>query len=47
MNASVEVFGAGGFAAGGATDDLAAGDDVVALVSSTGTAANLCALGTL
>ena len=47
MNASVEVDGAGGVATRGATGVVAAGDDVVALVSSSGTAANLCVLGTL
>ena len=39
--ASVDVAGAGGVAAGGGTEAVAAGADVVALVSSTGTAADL------
>ena len=47
MNASVEVVGGGGVATGGGTDAMAAGADVVALVSLTGIAADLCALGTL
>jgi hypothetical protein len=47
MNASVEVVGAGGVATGGTTEAVAAGADVVALVSVTGIAADLCALGTL
>ena len=47
MKASVEVDGAGGVATGGATGVVAAGADVVALVSGTSTAADLCALGTL
>ena len=47
MKASVEVDGAGGVATGGATKAVAVGADVVALVSVTGTAADLCALGTL
>ena len=34
-------------AAGGGTGDVAAGADVVALVSVTGTVADLCPLGTL
>ncbi len=46
-NASVEVVGAGGVATGGATEVVAAGADVVALVSVTGTATYLCLLGTL
>ena len=46
-NASVEVVGAGGVATGGATEVVAAGADVVALVSVTGTAADLYLLGTL
>ena len=41
-NASVDVAGAGGVAAGvGGTDVVAAGAAVVALVSGTGTAADL------
>ena len=47
MNASVEVDGAGGVATGGGTDVVAVGADEVALVSATGTAADLCPLGTL
>ena len=47
MNASVEVVGAGGVATRGATNVVAAGADVVALVSVTGTATNLCPLATL
>ena len=47
MNASVEVVRTGGVATGGGTDDVAAGANVVALVSVTGTAADFCALGTL
>ena len=46
-NASVEVVGAGGVATGGATEAVAAGADVVALVSVIGIAADLCLLGTL
>ena len=42
-----EVWGTGGVAIGGATGALAVGADVVALVSLTGIAADLCALGTL
>ena len=45
-NASKEVVGAGGVATGGATEAMAAGADVVALVSVTGTATDLCLLGT-
>ena len=45
--ASVDVVGAGGVAAGGGTGAVAAGADVVALVSVTGTTADLCPLGTL
>ena len=45
--ASDEVAGAGGVAAGVGTGAVAAGADVVALVSVTGTAADLCPLGTL
>ena len=47
MNASVEVVEAGGVTTRGAGDDVAAGADVVALVSVTGTAEDLCPLGTL
>ena len=39
--ASVHVVGAGGVATGGGTEAVAAGAEVVALVSGTGTAANL------
>ena len=39
--ASIDVVGAGRVAAGGGTEAIAAGDDVVALVSGTGTAADL------
>ena len=39
--ASVDVVGAGGVAAGDGTEDVAAGADVVALVSAMGTAADL------
>ena len=46
-NASVEVVGAGGVATGGATEAVAAGAEVVDLVSVTGTVADLRALGTL
>ena len=45
--ASDEVAGAGGVAAGVGTGAVAAGADVVALVSVTSTAADLYALGTL
>ena len=45
--ASEEVCGAGGVATGGATGAVAIGAEVVALVSLAGTAADLCALGTL
>ena len=41
MNASVEVVGAGGVATRGGTNAVAAGADVVALVSVTGTAGDL------
>ena len=45
---SVDVAGAGGVAAGaGGTEAMAAGADEVSLVSVTGTAADLCPLGTL
>ena len=40
-NASNEVVGAGGVAAGGGTEAVAAGADDVALVSGTGNAADL------
>ena len=46
-NASEEVEGAGGVATGGATEVVAAGAEVVALVSVTGTTTDLCLLGTL
>ena len=46
-NTSEEVCGAGGVATGGATEAVAAGAEVVALVSLAGIAADLCALGTL
>ena len=46
MNASVEVDGASGVATGGATEAVAAGAEVVALVCVTGTTADLYALGT-
>ena len=46
-NASVEVVGAGGVATRGATEAVAAGADIVALVSVTGTAADHCLPGTL
>ena len=46
-NASLEVVGAGGVATGGATEVVAAGAEVVALVSVTSTAADLRPLGTL
>ena len=39
--ASIDVAGAGGVAAGGGTEAVAAGADEVALVSGTGTAADL------
>ena len=39
--ASVDVAGAGGVAAGGGTEVVAAGADVVALVSGTSTATDL------
>ena len=45
--ASDDVAGAGGVAAGGGTGAVAAGADDVALVSVTGTTADLCPLGTL
>ena len=46
-NASEEVCGAGGVATRGATEAVAAGAEVEALVSLAGTTAYLCALGTL
>ena len=39
--ASVDLVGASGVAAGGGTEVVAAGADVIALVSGTGTAADL------
>ena len=45
--ASIDVAGAAGVAGGGGTEAVAAGADVMALVSGTGTAADLCPLGTL
>ena len=48
MKASVDVAGAGGVAVGdGGTEVVVAGADVVALVSVTGTAIDLCPQGTL
>ena len=47
MKASVEVDGAGEVATGGETGAVAAGANVVALVSGTSTATDLYALGTL
>ena len=44
--ASVDVVGAGGVGAGGGTGAVAAGADVVALASKTGTAADLGPHGT-
>ena len=41
MNASVEVVGASGVATRGGTNAVAAGADVVALVSVTGTSEDL------
>ena len=46
-NASKEVVDAGGVATVGATEVVATGAEVVALISVTGTAADLCLLGTL
>ena len=46
-NASEEVEGASGVTTGGATEAVVAGAEVVALVSATGIAADLCLLGTL
>ena len=45
--ASVDVDGAGGVHAGAGGTEVVAGADEVALVSVTGTAADLCPLGTL
>ena len=45
--ASVDVAGAGGVAAGGGTEAVDAGADMVALVSETGTADDLGPHGTL
>ena len=45
--ASDEVVGADGVGARGGTGAVAAGADAVALVSVTGTATDLCPLGTL
>ena len=45
--ASVDVAGAGGVAAGAGGTEAVAGIDDAALVSGTGTAADLCPLGTL
>ena len=48
MKASADVAGASGVVVGaGGTEAMAAGADDVALVSGTGTAADLCPLGTL
>ena len=47
MKASVDLYGAGGVAAGAGGTEAVAGADEVALVSVTGTAADLCPLGTL
>ena len=44
--ASVDVVGADGVAVGGGTKAVAAGADVVALVSGIGTAVDLMPLGT-
>ena len=41
MKASVDVAGAGGVAAGGVTEAVAAGADEIALVFGTGTTADL------
>ena len=46
-NASAEVCGAGGVDTGGATVAVAGGAEMVVLESTTGTADDLCALGTL
>ena len=45
--ASVDVDGASGVATGAGCTEAVAGADDVALVSVTGTAADLCPLGTL
>ena len=45
--ASVDVAGAGGVAAGAGGTEVVAGADDVALVSGTGTAADIYPLGTL
>jgi hypothetical protein len=46
--ASADVCGAGGVETGGMTEVVAAGDEMVVLGSlTTGTAADLCAFGTL
>ena len=47
MNASEEDCGARGVATGGATEAVAAGAEVVALVSVTSTVVDLRLLGTL
>ena len=47
MNASEEDCGAGEVATGGATEVVAAGAEVVVLVSVIGTIVDLCLLGTL
>ena len=44
---SIDVAGAGGVGAGAGGTEVVAGVDDVALVSATGTAADLCPLGTL
>ena len=44
---SVDVDGAGGVGAGAGCTEAVAGADDVALVSRTGTTADLCPLGTL
>ena len=45
--ASVDEVGAGGVGAGAGGTEAVAGADEVALVSGTGTTADLCPLGTL
>ena len=47
MKASVDDVGAGGVGAGVGGTEAVAGENEVALVSGTGTTADLCALGTL
>ena len=47
MKASVEVDGAAGVGARAGGTEAVAGADEVALVSITGTAADLCPMGTL